>query len=102
MREYCTPGSVRGAPGNRCPYLDITSCLRLVANRTNATPQGFVVSWASQPDRLYAVDRTTNLVSNKIFVNLQSSISGRTGITSFKDTTAIGPGPYYYRVRLQQ
>ena len=55
-----------------------------------------------QPDRLYAVDRTTNLVSNKIFVNLQSSISGRTGITSFKDTTAIGPGPYYYRVRLQQ
>ena len=48
------------------------------------------------------MDRTTNLVSNKIFVNLQSSISGRTGITSFKDTTAIGPGPYYYRVRLQQ
>ncbi len=24
MREYCTPGSVRGAPGNRCPYLDIS------------------------------------------------------------------------------
>ena len=24
MRAYCTPGSVRGAPGNRCPYLDIT------------------------------------------------------------------------------
>jgi hypothetical protein len=22
VREYCTPGSVRGAPGNRCPYLD--------------------------------------------------------------------------------
>ena len=25
VREYCTPGSVRGAPGNRCPYLDITA-----------------------------------------------------------------------------
>ena len=24
VREYCTPGSVRGAPGNRCPYLDIS------------------------------------------------------------------------------
>ena len=24
VREYCTPGSVRGAPGNRCPYLDMT------------------------------------------------------------------------------
>ena len=24
MREYCTPGSVRGAPGNRYPYLDIS------------------------------------------------------------------------------
>ena len=23
VREYCPPGSVRGAPGNRCPYLDI-------------------------------------------------------------------------------
>jgi hypothetical protein len=22
VREYCTPGSVRGAPGNRRPYLD--------------------------------------------------------------------------------
>jgi hypothetical protein len=22
VREYCSPGSVRGAPGNRCPYLD--------------------------------------------------------------------------------
>jgi len=20
MREYCTSGTVRGAPGNRCPY----------------------------------------------------------------------------------
>ena len=25
MREYRTPGSVRGAPGNRCPYLDVRS-----------------------------------------------------------------------------
>jgi hypothetical protein len=23
VRENCPPGSVRGAPGNRCPYLDI-------------------------------------------------------------------------------
>ena len=23
VREYCTPGSVRGAPGNRRPYLDL-------------------------------------------------------------------------------
>jgi hypothetical protein len=25
VREYCTPGSVRGASGNRCPYLDVRS-----------------------------------------------------------------------------
>ena len=24
MRANRTPGSVRGAPGNRCPYLDIS------------------------------------------------------------------------------
>jgi hypothetical protein len=23
VREYCSPGSVRGASGNRCPYLDM-------------------------------------------------------------------------------
>jgi hypothetical protein len=25
VREYRPPGSVRGAPGNRCPYLDVRS-----------------------------------------------------------------------------
>ena len=33
MREYCTPGSVRGAPGNRCPCLDIS------ISRPPAAPQ---------------------------------------------------------------
>jgi hypothetical protein len=27
VRANRTPGSVRGAPGNRCPYLDISFCL---------------------------------------------------------------------------
>jgi len=31
VREYCTPGSVRGAPGNRRPYRDHGPALGAVA-----------------------------------------------------------------------
>jgi hypothetical protein len=80
---------------------DRNSALRLLAHRTNATPQGFVVRWTSQSNRLYAVDRATNLAPGAAFVNLQSSVQGQTGVTSLTDTTATGPGPFFYRVRLQ-
>ena len=33
VREYCTPGSVRGAPGNRCPYLDNSRELERLRSR---------------------------------------------------------------------
>src|ERR1017187_7768909 len=41
VREYCTPGSVRGAPGNRCPYLDIrqTEAVHLPSGLLAALPQ---------------------------------------------------------------
>jgi hypothetical protein len=31
MREYCTSGSVRGAPGNRCPYRGAGTCTAAIA-----------------------------------------------------------------------
>ena len=38
VREYCSPGSVRGAPGNRCPYLDMAQ--REAGERQNWRPRG--------------------------------------------------------------
>jgi hypothetical protein len=40
VRANRTPGSVRGAPGNRCPYLDISEARRVtLARRSVATGQ---------------------------------------------------------------
>ncbi|HEY9170990.1 MAG TPA: hypothetical protein VI136_01765, partial [Verrucomicrobiae bacterium] len=80
---------------------DRDSCLKLVAHRGQVTAQGFVVKWASQPDRIYAVDRATNLSPASVFVNLRSAIPGQPGTTSYEDTSATGLGPYFYRVRLE-
>ena len=58
VREYCTPGSVRGAPGNRRPYLDrlkaaeqgIGGLQRRVAWRPwRALGWGWRWSWSAAP-----------------------------------------------------
>jgi hypothetical protein len=43
VRANRTPGSVRGAPGNRCPYLDISNSINSYQSPAQRQPgPGFV------------------------------------------------------------
>src|SRR5262249_2608133 len=78
-------------PTNASSTFKITS-----ATRTN-NPPGFVVTWKSQNTRMYYLQRSGNL-AQQAFFTIQSSIAGQSNTTSYTDTSAIGPGPFFYRV----
>ncbi len=59
---------------------------------------GVIVRWQSVPTRNYFLERSTDLGSQPVFSLLETNIPGLAGETSFTDTTAIGPGPFFYRV----
>jgi len=62
---------------------------------------GITVTWQSVMGRTYSLERATNLGAAPTFSLLISDIAGQAGTTSYTDTTAIGPGPFFYRVGVQ-
>jgi hypothetical protein len=66
------------------------------------TPGGVEVCWRSVADRLYALERSTNLSAVPCFVPLQPGVVGLTNTTCFTDRTATNQVPYFYRVRTDQ
>jgi len=62
---------------------------------------GIRVPWQSVNGITYFFQRSTNLGAVPAFVSLQSNLVGQAGTTTYTDTTAIGPGPFYYRVGVQ-
>jgi hypothetical protein len=58
------------------------------------------LTWSSVADRSYAIERATNLGAAAIFFLVRSNIAGLQGTTSCTDD-APGPGPRFYRVRVQ-
>jgi hypothetical protein len=71
------------------------------ANKVN-NPEGMVVTWESITTRTYDLQRSTNLGDSPPFITMQTSIPGQPGTTSFTDTNAVGPGPFYYRLSVKQ
>jgi len=65
------------------------------------SPSGLVVVWQSVNNRIYYVQRGTNLLMQPAFAGIQSNIIGQPGTTSYTDTNAVGNGPYFYRVGVQ-
>jgi hypothetical protein len=75
------------------------SVLQMVA--PSNTVSGLRVSWQSSAGVTYFLERSTNLVSPPAFTAVRSNLLGQAGTTSFTDTNATGPGPFFYRVGVQ-
>ena len=75
------------------------STLRML-NPTNAA-LGITVTWQSVTNRTYFLERATNLAAVPPFSLLASNLVGPAGTTSYTDTNAPGPGPFFYRVGVQ-
>jgi hypothetical protein len=79
---------------------DASSALRLL--RPSIGSPGITLSWQSVTDRIYSLERATNLAGQPPFSLLTSNIVGHPTTTSYTDTNAVGPGPFFYRVGVQR
>jgi hypothetical protein len=75
------------------------SALKVAAPSRDSS--GITVTWQSVSGMSYYVQRATNLSASSAFSSIQSNIGGQAGTTSYKDTSATGTGPYFYRVGVQ-
>lgn len=71
------------------------SALRLVSALPSASPS-ITVTWQSVVGTTYSLERSAN--SDFSFGTVASNIVGQASVTSYTDTTATGPGPFFYRV----
>jgi hypothetical protein len=58
---------------------------------------GIQLNWVSSANQVYALQRSSNLASG--FADVATGIAATPPLNSFRDTSATGPGPYFYRVR---
>jgi hypothetical protein len=66
-------------------------------------PSGVAVSWQSVSERIYFLDRSTNLGAGPVFLPWRSNIVGQAGTTTLTDADAgVGPVLFLYRVGVQE
>jgi hypothetical protein len=67
------------------------------------TPSGtnITVTWQSEPNITYFLQRATNFSLAPAFQTIAANLPGQAGNTSYTDSNAPAPGPYYYRVGVQ-
>ena len=74
------------------------SALRMLAPSGVTNGPGVNVSWQSVSGISYFIERSTNLTNQPAFSLLQTNIPGQPGTTTYTDTSAVGAGPFFYRV----
>lgn len=64
-------------------------------------PQGGItVEWSSVQDKFYTIQRSADLLAG--FTNLATSLPATAPQNTFQDLTAIPPGPYFYRLKVEE
>jgi hypothetical protein len=76
------------------------SVLRLFSPVSSAP--GLSVSWQSVSGLNYFLERGTDMGAQPLFLPLATNIVGQPGTTTFTDTNAVGAGPFFYRVGVQE
>ena len=61
---------------------------------------GVLIEWSSVPGKLYTVQRSGDLLGG--FADLQIHIPATAPRNAFRDASATGSGPYFYRLRLEE
>ncbi|MEY2428742.1 MAG: hypothetical protein QOJ40_1627 [Verrucomicrobiota bacterium] len=78
-----------------------TNAVSRLAMQSIAFGGGVTVTWRSVTNRIYLVQRSTNLSQPGSFSGIGSNIVGQAGLTSFTDHSATNAVPYFYRVGIQ-
>jgi len=76
------------------------SVLRLTA--VTNIGSGLQITWQSVVTRNYFLQRATNLSDVPPFSTLATGIPGQAGTRTYTDTSAVGIGPFFYRVGVQE
>jgi hypothetical protein len=76
-----------------------SSVLQMLAPAPSGT--NLIVTWQSAANITYSLQRATDLTADPAFSTIATNLPGNAGTTSYTDTNAPPPGPYFYRVGVQ-
>jgi hypothetical protein len=79
---------------------DAADVLKMMAAGTPTGSGGVIVRWASASNRVYSLDRNTNLMQSA-WETLNPSIPAIPPLNVYTDDFARGHGSYFYRVRVE-
>ncbi len=79
---------------------DPSSLLKMTTVTTDVS--GNTVTWQSVSGVTYFLQRGSNLAAPSVFTTIQTDIAGQPDTTSYTDADAVGSGPFFYRVGVQQ
>jgi hypothetical protein len=73
----------------------------LVLYTPTSDTNGLNISWQSVDNRIYYLQRASNLGGPSAFSTLGSNILGQAGTTLYTDTTSTNGAKYFYRIGIQ-
>jgi hypothetical protein len=80
---------------------NVFSVLQLLSPSFTNNPPGVLLTWQSVTNVNYFLQRSSDIEAQPAFITIESNLVGQAVTTSYLDTNAAGPGPFFYRIRVQ-